>query len=111
MESGSLARSASAKFIRVGACLQFILLAIGLAPPQFGRWIMRLIYAIKPVEIQDALWYLILLWIVGAPIVGTIAYTRLTAQEKAGTTGLFLLFWWISLLVMFAVTFSYGAAF
>jgi hypothetical protein len=111
MDPKSLALSAPAKFIRVGACLQFGLVAIGLAPPQVGRWIMRLIYATKPVEIQDVLWYVVLFWIVGAPIVGTIAYTRLSPGEKAGTEGMFLLFWWISLVVMFAVGLSYGAAF
>lgn len=111
MDSKTVVLSTPAKFIRVGACLQFTLIAIGLAPPQFGRWIMRLTRAIKPVEIQDVFWYAVLFWIVGAPIVGTIVYTRLTAEEKTGTEGMLLLFWWISLVVMFVVALSYGAAF
>jgi hypothetical protein len=110
MDSQGRVLSISAKFIRVGACLQFVLLAIGLAPP-LGRWIMRLIHEIDSVEMREALSYVVFFWIVGAPIVATIAYTRLTSEEKTGTEGILLLFWWISLVVMFAVALSFGAAF
>ena len=72
---------------------------------------MGLIHAIDSVEIRESLSYIVFCWIVGAPIIATIAYTRLTNEEKTGTEGVLLLFWWISLVVMIAVALSFGAAF
>ena len=110
MESQGRVLSTSAKFIRFGACLQFLLVGIGLTPP-LGRGVMRLIHGIDSVDIREALSYIVFFWIVGAPIAATIVYMRLSAEQKAGTEGLLLLFWWISLLVMFGVALSFGAAF
>ena len=110
MESQGRVLSTSAKFIRFGACLQFLLVGIGLTPP-LGRGVMRLIHGIDSVDIREALNYIVFFWIVGAPIAATIVYMRLSAEQKAGTEGLLLLFWWISLLVMFGVALSFGAAF
>ena len=110
MNSQGEAPSFSARFIRLGAYIQFALIAIGLIP-LVGRRIMGLIHAIDSIEIREWLSYLVFGWIVGAPVIATIAYTRLKADQKTGTEGLLLLFWWISLLVMVAVALSFGAAF
>jgi hypothetical protein len=102
--------SKSGKFIRVGACLQFLLVAIGLVPP-LDRSLMTVIHAVDSPALREAISDAVLSWMIGAPIVGTVLYARLPSDQKAGTEGLLLLFWWICLFAMCVVAFSLGAGF
>lgn len=101
--------SNAAKFIRVGASLQFLLMVIGFVPA-LGRWMMPAIRRAESLGVGEALRYTILFWIVGAPLAALIVYKWLTPEEK-NNGGVLVVFWWMSLIVMIVGVSAGGAAF
>jgi hypothetical protein len=100
----------SAKFIWVGAAFQFLLILIALIPP-LSRYVNSWFLALDSASARQAISDIVLFWVVGAPIIGTILYMRLPLEQKAGREGMLLLFWWISLVVMILVALALGAGF
>jgi hypothetical protein len=83
------------------------LIGIGMVPP-LNRVAMTVIGAFGP---GDAVSYLFLTWLVATPILATLIYPKLPLNKRAGTEGLLLLFWWISIVVLILSALALGSAF